>query len=80
MCHGMTHNPEGCSYSAFPLSITHFIISVTIGKDMSVERKSLMTKTCSECLQTRIMGTSHELNEIPSAVSLFLHYTLFTVL
>jgi hypothetical protein len=29
----------------FPLSITHFIILVTVGKDVSVERKRMMTKT-----------------------------------
>jgi hypothetical protein len=74
----MIYNPE--AILLFHLSITHFIISVTIGKDVSIERKSQMTKTCNECLETRIMGTSHELNEIPSAVSPFLHYTLCTVL
>jgi hypothetical protein len=47
---------RGAPILLFPLSITHFIISMTTGKDMSIERKSLMTKTCSECLETVSWG------------------------
>jgi hypothetical protein len=51
-----------------PLLVIHFFISVTVGKDMNVERKSLMTKSCNECLETSIMGSSREFNELSSAL------------
>jgi hypothetical protein len=56
----------------------HFFISVTTGKDMNVKRKNVMTKSWNECLETRIMGTIHELNKkfcvVLSHPSCCIHY------
>jgi hypothetical protein len=46
---------------------------------MNVWRKGLQTKSGNEYLETRIMGTSLELNKIFCAVSHILLYTLCIV-
>jgi hypothetical protein len=54
------------------LTLIQFYMSVTIGKDLNVENKILMTKSWMSSLGIRIRGISHELNKRSCAISPYL--------
>jgi hypothetical protein len=75
----MTHNPDGWSYSAIALINNSCLHLSDYGQRPECTEKDYDDQFMEKSLGIRIMGTSHELNKISSAVSLPLLYTLFMV-
>jgi hypothetical protein len=75
----MTHNPEGWSDSAIALINNSFLHLNDYGQRRECTEKDSDDQFMEKSLDIRIMGTSHELNKISSAVSPLLLYTSFMV-
>jgi hypothetical protein len=75
----MTHNPEGWSYSVIVLINNSFLHLSDCGQRCECREKDPDDQFMEKSFHIRIMGTSHEMNKISSAVSLLLLCTLFTV-
>jgi hypothetical protein len=76
----MTHNPEVCSYSAISV-INNSFRHLTDYREGREHRDKKPDDKDMQCMfGDQNHGTSHELNEIPPAISPFLHYSLCTVL
>jgi hypothetical protein len=75
----MTHNPKGWYYSAIALINNSFLHLSDYGQRRECGEKDPDDQFMEKSLDIRIMGTSHEMNKISSAVSLLLLCTLFMV-
>jgi hypothetical protein len=75
----MTHNPEGWSYSAIALINNSCLHLSDYGQRHECREKDHDDQFMGKSLDIRIMGTSHEMNKISSAVSPLLLCTLLMV-